>query len=568
MAKHCPICQQAFAHEHTFCPECEAAPDLTLTWAQKESLTPYFEEWGKECVTGSAGERTEDFGAALYTESLEKRPREHEREEPWAEVVLPAATPVTGNPSTPLGEIYRAFLAKESGATIHPKPAPVKLPPPPMPTMQLTAQPKEPPTVKETAVNQVHATSHQSAKEWVRHGAHDLWPEQPTLRTAATNDALVSGLAGPTKGRRRWRNIAGGLLGGCCACLLFWSLGLEPPANWRLRGAPAEEKAPEPVVVEDPIQRERTLCLENAFKLAQSQQYVPAVKTLETGRSLATPAPEQGGATESGTDPAADVFLKNCDELVAYWKTEQSLADAGLLSPPQRDPSQALSRLLTGSKELTALLQLLGAKLGGEKQVSDPMVVGQELDRLLQAKENAEKQAARLVPALASARDAREAADRATARAQKLESRLQVSESELRLAQTRFREMTAQREAAAQLRKVEEKPQPPSPPPPVVHDPLLAYQAYKHGLALYQEGRHADAEKEFLTAVRADDEDARYHYFLGLARLSQGKRDLAEESFRRGAQLERDHRPSPVFVTLALEQAPRESLSVLNGYRQ
>ena len=97
---------------------------------------------------------------------------------------------------------------------------------------------------------------------------------------------------------------------------------------------------------------------------------------------------------------------------------------------------------------------------------------------------------------------------------------------------------------------------------------LPAHQRYARGLRAYQERRYRDAEAEFLAAVSGDGQDARYHYFLGLARWPQGKREAAAEQFRQGAKLERENNPSQVFVRLALDAAQPEGLEALNLYRR
>ena len=97
---------------------------------------------------------------------------------------------------------------------------------------------------------------------------------------------------------------------------------------------------------------------------------------------------------------------------------------------------------------------------------------------------------------------------------------------------------------------------------------LPAYERYTRGLRAYELNQFQAAQEEFRRAVAKDDADARYHYFLGLADWKLGKREAALEQFRRGVRLENDHKPSPVFIQLALDRADGEALAALNRYRR
>lgn len=104
---------------------------------------------------------------------------------------------------------------------------------------------------------------------------------------------------------------------------------------------------------------------------------------------------------------------------------------------------------------------------------------------------------------------------------------------------------------------LEEKPGPAvSPPKAEVDDgnPLLAEASYVAGVQHYWAGSYARAEERFLTAIRHDNRDARYHYYLGLSRWSQDKRAAAQRDFQRGAELERQERPARPAVNAALER--------------
>ena len=91
-------------------------------------------------------------------------------------------------------------------------------------------------------------------------------------------------------------------------------------------------------------------------------------------------------------------------------------------------------------------------------------------------------------------------------------------------------------------------------------------QAVRAGNTLYLSGRSADAETLFVKATEIDPNDARSWYFLGLARLSGGKRD-ADTAFRRGADLEARGLTSPELIGTALERVQGPARQVLTAYR-
>lgn len=98
-------------------------------------------------------------------------------------------------------------------------------------------------------------------------------------------------------------------------------------------------------------------------------------------------------------------------------------------------------------------------------------------------------------------------------------------------------------------------------------DPQQALAAYRAGRNAYIDQRFAEAEARFQAAIETDPRDARYHYFLGLARWALGKPESAIDCFQAAARLEKDHQPSPVFITLALEAVPEKEMAILNRYR-
>jgi tetratricopeptide (TPR) repeat protein len=99
-----------------------------------------------------------------------------------------------------------------------------------------------------------------------------------------------------------------------------------------------------------------------------------------------------------------------------------------------------------------------------------------------------------------------------------------------------------------------------------IPDPNEGEKRYAAGLNFYFARRYGDAEKEFLSAVENDNGDARYYYFLGLARLAQGNRD-GYEDFDQAARLERVGRPDRATVSKALERVQGPLRRALNEVR-
>jgi tetratricopeptide (TPR) repeat protein len=104
------------------------------------------------------------------------------------------------------------------------------------------------------------------------------------------------------------------------------------------------------------------------------------------------------------------------------------------------------------------------------------------------------------------------------------------------------------------------------PDAPTTPDPAVGERHYAAGVNHFFARRYRDAEKELVAAVESDNGDARYFYFLGLARLAQGKRD-GYQDFDDGARLERDGRPGQAAVSAALERVQGSLRGALNAVR-
>jgi hypothetical protein len=118
---------------------------------------------------------------------------------------------------------------------------------------------------------------------------------------------------------------------------------------------------------------------------------------------------------------------------------------------------------------------------------------------------------------------------------------------------------------------LEEKPKPvvarPEASEPAEANPLQAESAYAAGVRNFWAGDYARAEQQFLTAIGNDSRDARYHYYLGLSRLSQNKRAEARRDFERASELEKQSRPARRAVNAALERIQGSLRQEVDRYR-
>jgi tetratricopeptide (TPR) repeat protein len=99
---------------------------------------------------------------------------------------------------------------------------------------------------------------------------------------------------------------------------------------------------------------------------------------------------------------------------------------------------------------------------------------------------------------------------------------------------------------------------------------FLAEKHYGLGLARYWDGKYPQAEEEFKKAVAFYGDDARYRYFLGLARLAQRtrrKREAAAFDFEQAARLEAENRPGTAVVNASLERIQGRLRQYLDRFR-
>lgn len=98
-----------------------------------------------------------------------------------------------------------------------------------------------------------------------------------------------------------------------------------------------------------------------------------------------------------------------------------------------------------------------------------------------------------------------------------------------------------------------------------------AQDAERHfatGVRHYFGRRFADAESAFLAATKLNGDDARYAYFLGLAQLSLGKAEAADESLRTAAALEKRGKPGTLVLNRVFERVQGPTRQRLDSYRK
>ncbi len=102
---------------------------------------------------------------------------------------------------------------------------------------------------------------------------------------------------------------------------------------------------------------------------------------------------------------------------------------------------------------------------------------------------------------------------------------------------------------------------------PLKPDPTRAEKLFLYGLKEYYSRSFQEAEDDLLNAVRNNNQDARYYYFLGLARLQQGKIEAAQDDFRQASALERQGLPDSQTLNACFERIQGAERQLINRYR-
>ncbi len=248
-------------------------------------------------------------------------------------------------------------------------------------------------------------------------------------------------------------------------------------------------------------------------------------------------------------------------------KLAKELTDARDLMKKQKDDAD--KKLTTAMGDLTA------AKKDAEKQLADAKAASQKAMADLQAKvDGADKrivdEVKKAVAAATKDADAKLAMAQATLTEQKKAADLDLQKERTARADDakQFESKLAQR--AEQFEKDLASARAGVVVPLSDLGTAKAEQsaaAYDAGTTAYFAGRHADAEKAFADAAKADPADARYWYFLGLSKYAQGKTADAAKDFKTGAEWESRAKPGRRAVAAALERVQGPARLALEAAR-
>jgi cytochrome c-type biogenesis protein CcmH/NrfG len=99
---------------------------------------------------------------------------------------------------------------------------------------------------------------------------------------------------------------------------------------------------------------------------------------------------------------------------------------------------------------------------------------------------------------------------------------------------------------------------------------MLAEEHYETGHQAYWQGHYNIAAREFEEAIRQagqPSQDARYLYYLGLARFQEGNEKDAREAFQQASAIERDHSVQRPAINGALERVQGQARAIIDSYR-
>jgi len=350
-----------------------------------------------------------------------------------------------------------------------------------------------------------------------------------------------------------------------------------------------------------------------AISLARQQKFGPAREAL--AKAMAVHDERRNTLTRQGlnptSDPREDIFLYNCDQLLAYWDVQAKLNSGGYPFD-EGNAGEAITSLLTSHKRVDDAVKAVSSKLKTDK----PEEMSAALDALIVARQQAESESKQAQKALRMAevgvsrseealsafkKEAAEQAKLALAKLEEATTRetaarkavadltaarkdadeaLQKIAAKLRAAKlvgdnARTQDIltaidTVLTERAALAAKANVRPTPKTTPAPVVEkpDPELAERAFSAGIRLYFAHQYEQAEVELQTALKNNQQDARILYFLGLSRLPLGKVDAAQQDFRTAAALEKLGLPDAATVNLMFERIQGPERQFLNRFRK
>jgi DNA repair exonuclease SbcCD ATPase subunit len=314
------------------------------------------------------------------------------------------------------------------------------------------------------------------------------------------------------------------------------------------------------------------------------------------------------------SDPREDMFVYNCDQLLAFWDVRARLSSAGFNLDAQ-SPAQVLDSLLANQQRLETAVKNLNTALDVEKAKDQSAAIKDLTEQRRQAEakwEQAEQalksargdlakkqselaaQEKQAADVLAKARDRESTAQKALeevaaarrsvdASMKAIRERLvkakvvgegSTTDDVVKALDTLISLGAASREKDAEIARlktaIEKQPVPPTVSrliEPAARNPLLAEKLLEEGLQFHFDRDFLAAETQLSEAIRHDNQDARSHYFLGLSRWRLGKTEQAEADFQRASQLERQGKTDPTVVNTLLERVQGQERQALDRYR-
>jgi tetratricopeptide (TPR) repeat protein len=332
-----------------------------------------------------------------------------------------------------------------------------------------------------------------------------------------------------------------------------------------------------------------------AVRLAKQGDYESAVQALNSARAIHAQRRFQRLKKNQNplSDPTEEIFLKSCDELISAWQVRAKMQQSGLAS--SKNPVKAIGQILSAAAAQTQSAAAIRAAV--DKAAKDPAADGaaepvQVIDRLVEAQEKSRSQLADIRDVLTKANlmSGETPLSTAVSRLIKQDSETQQLLASLakslglqptdqgigqQVAQAIEKLQTDDLAARSKLTEVSSQlaaQRSASVPGQAGNTPnrMLAEEHYQAGHEAYWQGRYNVAAREFEHAIREAGKparDAKYLYYLGLARFQQGEEPEAREAFEQASAIERDHSIQRPAINGALERVQGQARMVLNTYR-
>jgi hypothetical protein len=416
----------------------------------------------------------------------------------------------------------------------------------------------------------------------------DEWPERaepaeepaPVPAGMSVEPALESRPEAPTKNQRSWVGWVGGAVIGAGVCVALWAFGIQPPSGLRLFG-----DEPKKTPITNPGSPSPNLANQALAQKLMADQIIDKPEDVEQGidqllsarKAAVEELGKQKAAAEEALKAATDAKTEAAGLRTQLAKATGGTGDAqAKLEAAQKKAEAALMEAANQKKAAdSARAEAAGFKdkleaantrvAAAEKQLKDQQLREQRLNA---EKGQAESLLQKVADDLMAAKFLDPRADK-TAIAQALQEALKVaanvdSTGQVRALQTeikRIQEQLKERSQAAGSGLTGQGSL-----ATMIGNPLEAEKHYSAGLRRYFARDYEQAEKEFRAAVNNDSQDARYFYFLGLARWARGDRE-ASRDFEQAVRLEQQNRPSREAVAAALERVQGPMRRVVNEIR-